>query len=65
MKGVFHIVSRADAAGWKALYAHYADIVIAPSTAVVDCAPGPARRAGLIIPELWKPQPIGRRVIVS
>jgi nucleotide-binding universal stress UspA family protein len=75
VESVFHVADSADIAGWKALYAHYADIVIAPSASEADArivlrgVPEDVMlNAGvpvLVIPDLWKPQPIGRRVIIS
>ena len=72
---VFHVASRDDAAGWRGLYAHYTDLVIAPSASEADA--GLVLRgvpedvlvnAGVpvvVIPDLWKPVPLGRRVMVS
>jgi nucleotide-binding universal stress UspA family protein len=71
----FHAAGHRDLAGWKALYAHYADIVVAPSAAEADArlvlrgVPEEIMlTAGvpvLVIPDLWPAQPLGRRVIVS
>lgn len=75
LTGVFHAASRDDAAGWKALYAHYADLVIAPTVAETDArlvlrgVPEDVMLTGgvpvLMIPEFWRPEPLGRRVVVS
>ena len=72
---VFHVASRDDAAGRKALYAHYADVVIAPSASeanagfvlrgVPEAVMMTAGVPVLVIPDLWRPQPLGRRVVVS
>ncbi len=72
---VFHAASRDDAAGWKSLYAHYTDLVIAPSTSESDAGlvlrgvPEDVLLHGgvpvLVIPDFWKPQPLGRRVVVA
>jgi nucleotide-binding universal stress UspA family protein len=71
----FRVARRADATGWKALYAHYADIVVAPSAAEADARVAlrgvpedVLLHAGvpvLIIPDLWKPQPLGQSVVVA
>jgi nucleotide-binding universal stress UspA family protein len=75
LDSVFHAASRADTVGWKALYAHYADIVVAPTASEADAGlvlrgvpEDVMLNAGvpvLVIPGLWKPQPLGRRVVVS
>ena len=72
---VFHVASRDDAAGRKALYAHYADVVIAPSASeanagfvlrgVPEAVMMTAGVPVLVIPDLWRPQPLGQRVVVS
>lgn len=75
VESMFHVASRSDMAGWKTLYAHYADICIAPSVSEADAriilrgVPEEVMlNAGvpvLVIPDLWKPQPLGQRVVVS
>lgn len=75
LESIFHVASRGDIAGWKALYAHYADIVISPSASEADArlvlrgVPDEVMlNAGvpvLVIPDLWRPQPLGKRVVVS
>lgn len=72
--GVFH-AAREHTRHWRAIYAHYADIVIAPTASEADARvvlPGVPEdimlNAGvpvMVIPDLWKTQPIGRRVVVS
>lgn len=75
LNSVFRAASRADAVGWRAFYAHYADLVIAPTASEADAklvlrgVPEEVMlNAGvpmLVIPDLWRPQPIGQRVVVS
>ena len=72
---VFHVATREDTAGWNALYSHYADIVVAPAASEADAGlvlrgmPEDVLLNGgvpvLIIPEAWREQPLGRRVMVS
>lgn len=72
---VFHAASRDDAAGWKALYSHYADLVVAPTASEADegiVLPGVPEdvlvNGGvpvLLMPDLWKPEPLGQSVVVS
>lgn len=71
----FHAAGRQDGAGWKSFYAHFADLVIAPPVSEADARlvlPGIPEEvllnAGvpvLVIPDLWRPQPLGRRVVLS
>ncbi len=70
-----HAASRDDAAGWKALYAHYADLVIAPSASEADAGlvlrgvPEDVLMQGgvpvLVIPDLWARQPLGANIVIS
>ena len=75
LTGVFHVATREDAVGWKTLYAHYADLVVAPTASEADArlvlrsVPEEVLLNGgvpvLMIPELWKSGPLGRRVVIS
>ncbi len=75
LTATFHAAGRSDSEAWKALYAHYADIVIAPPASEADARiilPGVPEEvmltAGvpvLVIPELWPGPPLGQRVVVS
>ncbi len=75
VESILHAATSGDRAGWKALYAHYADIVIAPSASEADArlvlrgVPEEVMLyAGvpvLVIPDLWRSQPLGKRVVVS
>ncbi len=75
VESVFHVAKQSDRIGWRTLYAHYADIAIAPSASEADArlvmrgVPEDVMlNAGvpvLVIPDLWRPQPLGRRVVVS
>ncbi len=71
----FHAADRHDAVPWKSLYAHYADIVIAPTggeaqarVVLREVPQDVLLNAGvpvLVIPDLWTAQPLGRRVVVA
>ena len=75
VRSVFHAASREDAVEWKALYSHYADIVIAPSASEADAGfvlPGVPEDVllgsgvpVLVIPDEWQPQPLGECVVLS
>ena len=72
---VFHAARDVEEEGWRALYAHYADIVIGPSASEADAKlvlPGVPEsvllNSGvpvLVIPDLWQTQPLGKRIVVS
>lgn len=71
----FHAASRDDAAGWKALYSHYTDLVVAPSASEADAGlvlrgvPEDVLINGgvpvLVIPDLWQRQPVGQNAVIS
>ncbi len=71
----FHAAGPGDRAGWKSFYAHYADLVISPSVSEADDGlvlrgvPEEVMLTSgvpmLVIPELWRTQPLGQRVVVS
>jgi nucleotide-binding universal stress UspA family protein len=75
LRGVFRTPNRSDSVAWKALYAHYADLVIAPTVneaaarLVLPAVPEEVLvSAGvpmLLIPDLWTPEPLGRKVMVA
>lgn len=75
LRGLFRTADRSDSAGWKALYAHYADLVIAPTVneaearLVLPAVPEEVLLSAgvpvLLIPDLWKPEKLGRRVVVA
>jgi nucleotide-binding universal stress UspA family protein len=74
LKGIFH-AAQEKTRHWRAIYAHYADLVIAPSVSEADArvvlhgVPEEVMlNAGvpvLVVPDLWQVQPLGRRVVVS
>lgn len=75
IEGDFHAARNAAVEGWRVMYAHYADLVVAPSASEADAklvmptVPESVLIHGgvpvLVIPDLWQKQPIGRRVVVS
>lgn len=75
LRGVFRTARRSDEAGWKDLYAHYADLVIAPTAGeaaahlVLPAVPEEVLLSAgvpvLLIPDLWRPEKLGRRVVVA
>lgn len=75
VRGSFRVGNRSDVVGWKALYAHYADLVIAPTAdeaaagLVLPAVPEEVLLSAgvpmLLVPALWKPSDVGRRIIVA
>jgi len=71
----FHAARDVEHEGWRALYAHYADIVVSPSASEADArfvlraVPEAVLLHGgvpvLVIPDLWQSQPVGKRIVVS
>ena len=74
IRGKFRVCNRSDEAGW-ALYAHYADLVIAPTVGeataglVLPAVPEDVLLSAgvpiMVIPELWKPTEVGQRIVVA
>lgn len=75
LQGAFRVADGSDTAGWKALYAHFADLVIAPTAGeaaarlVLPAVPEEVMLSAgvplLLIPDLWKPEPLGQRILVA
>ncbi len=75
LRGIFRTATRSDQAAWKDFYAHYADLVIAPTAGeaaarlVLPAVPEEVLLSAgvpvLLIPDLWKAEELGRRVVVA
>ena len=75
LEHAFHAARDVEKEGWRAMYAHYADLVISPSVSEADAKlvmPGIPEEVlinggvpVLVIPDLWQRQPLGKRIVVS